>query len=451
MDALSWFGLSTDASEREVKRAYARRLKETRPDEDPAAFQELHERYQQALSECGFRAFLTDDEAAPTTLAPATHAPLEPIANSDIVGPPSPIPEFDWESFHAGLLEHVRTDEARVLRAWLDAQPDLWSLETKVQLGARVMAALEEDTPPMTVASFDAVADFFHLGGVDSTVDAWELERLRSRLDLTWRLLPGNEQALSVFSRNIYNDPDPTKAREWLDTLSQPVSWRTVLRHGLAPYGPKDMAAFIDALDGGRRDLPSPIREDQLAFWDTAANPRSLRWPRAGLFLARCAIVGIAFSLLFLVLQSPELVPWPPTITLGVGVVWLLASAGVPRYLAWQCDPEYANVRMPLLRFAWIPLLLASGFGLEYATGLTRWGYAFATLAVCTSVFRFLRRNPGPPKLFGWMVYLFLLMLSARHLSATVAFLLWAIDAWRHRRVLNLRRQIEPDFDPASR
>jgi hypothetical protein len=452
MDALSWFGLSPDASERDVKRAYARRLKETRPDEAPAAFQELHERYQEALSECRFQVFLVDDEAPPaTTTTPGTQAPIELPAHADIVDAQPPVAKLDWDRFHAGLLEHVRTDDARALRAWLDAQPALWSLETKVELGARVMAALEDDTPPMTAASFDAVADFFHLGGVDSAVDAWELERLRSRLDLTWRLLPGNDEALRVFSRNIYNDPDPTKARAWIHTLSQPVSWRTALRHGLAPYGPKDMVEFIDALDGGRRDLPPPIRADQVAFWDTAANPRSLRWPRAGLFLARSAIVGIAFSVLMLILQAPEFATWPPVVTLGVGSAWLLASAGLPRYFAWQCDPEYVDVRLPLLRFLWIPLLLATGFGLEYATGLARWSYMFATLAALTSLFRFLRRNPGPSQVFGWMVYLFLVMMSMRQVSATVAFLLWAVDAWRHRRVLNLRRHDEPDFDPASR
>ena len=47
---LDWFGLPPEADEREIKRAYARRLRTVRPDEDPAGFQQLHEMYQRALA-----------------------------------------------------------------------------------------------------------------------------------------------------------------------------------------------------------------------------------------------------------------------------------------------------------------------------------------------------------------------------------------------------------------
>ena len=43
------FDLDEEADERAVKRAYAKRLKVTRPDEDPVGFQALHQAYQQAL------------------------------------------------------------------------------------------------------------------------------------------------------------------------------------------------------------------------------------------------------------------------------------------------------------------------------------------------------------------------------------------------------------------
>ncbi|MGN6154037.1 MAG: hypothetical protein ACTHOH_18855 [Lysobacteraceae bacterium] len=47
--ALRLLGLGTDADERAIKRAYATRLKATRPDEDPEGFQRLNEAYQSAL------------------------------------------------------------------------------------------------------------------------------------------------------------------------------------------------------------------------------------------------------------------------------------------------------------------------------------------------------------------------------------------------------------------
>jgi hypothetical protein len=47
---LAWFGLPEEADERAIKRAYAQRLKTTRPDADPAGFQQLHDMYRSALA-----------------------------------------------------------------------------------------------------------------------------------------------------------------------------------------------------------------------------------------------------------------------------------------------------------------------------------------------------------------------------------------------------------------
>ena len=51
MTAPCWevLGIEATQSERDVKRAYAGKLRETRPEDDPVAFQALHEAYQQAL------------------------------------------------------------------------------------------------------------------------------------------------------------------------------------------------------------------------------------------------------------------------------------------------------------------------------------------------------------------------------------------------------------------
>jgi hypothetical protein len=60
MNAWARLGLNDDADERSIKRQYAKLLKVTRPDDDPEAFQQLREAYEQALNWARMRA---DDEA----------------------------------------------------------------------------------------------------------------------------------------------------------------------------------------------------------------------------------------------------------------------------------------------------------------------------------------------------------------------------------------------------
>ena len=56
MNPFERLGIAKDADEREVKRAYARELKRARPDQDPQAFQALHEAYSHCLDQARLRA-----------------------------------------------------------------------------------------------------------------------------------------------------------------------------------------------------------------------------------------------------------------------------------------------------------------------------------------------------------------------------------------------------------
>jgi len=63
---MPWTTLGLDpagATERDVKRAYAKRLKTCRPDQDPEGFRKLHDAYQAALNELQWRGSEDDDEA----------------------------------------------------------------------------------------------------------------------------------------------------------------------------------------------------------------------------------------------------------------------------------------------------------------------------------------------------------------------------------------------------
>lgn len=101
-------GLPVDADERAVKRAYAARLKVTRPDDDPAAFQRLVEARDVALqwARNGWGRPDPDPdpdddgdaiEAMETAAAsdPGLTPPAEPVSHGRVAGPPLAAPDSD--------------------------------------------------------------------------------------------------------------------------------------------------------------------------------------------------------------------------------------------------------------------------------------------------------------------------------------------------------------------
>jgi hypothetical protein len=84
--AYALLGISDDSDTATIKRAYARLLRTTRPDEDAAAFQRLNAAYQTALAQATQRqaASPPPPQSVPTvvvSLAPAPHtdpAPTHP-------------------------------------------------------------------------------------------------------------------------------------------------------------------------------------------------------------------------------------------------------------------------------------------------------------------------------------------------------------------------------------
>lgn len=93
MTALAWFGLPHDADERAVKRAYAQRLKQIRPDEDPTGFQALHERYKAALQIVRTRDAAMPRVVVDVSMLPTTASVPMPRAATTEASPPAMPPQ----------------------------------------------------------------------------------------------------------------------------------------------------------------------------------------------------------------------------------------------------------------------------------------------------------------------------------------------------------------------
>lgn len=214
---LAWFGLPEDADERALKRVYAKRLKDTRPDIDPEGFQQLRERYEAALAFCrhevrrdattttGVRTSppaLADKDISPPpapTAAPAWHVVQFDDARAEAWQKPAP---FDAEGFASACLDLAMKADATNLSRWPRERPELWSLSVQQEAGQAVIRMLFRDQPPVGADSFDAMLQFFGLDHTLSGIDPFKLQQLRNSLDERHTLIARFEPAVAAWNTN---------------------------------------------------------------------------------------------------------------------------------------------------------------------------------------------------------------------------------------------------------
>ncbi|MGO4701341.1 J domain-containing protein [Dyella sp. 2RAB6] len=240
---LDEFGLPPEADEREIKRAYAKRLRTVRPDEDPAGFQQLHEMYQRALAwrvrtasmamvpcadeeEDAEEAEYADEAATPVdapqlphvpSAAPAPHMPPVPdthgawrpvpFAQAPAAAAPAPPQPFDLPAFIESYMKVAPLGQPRQLKSWLHEQPALWSLQVKQHVGRALIQRLLGEVPPIDAASMDATLDFFDLEHTQSGVDALHLHQLRGLAQERYELVKRHSPSMQAWGANA----------QWLD------------------------------------------------------------------------------------------------------------------------------------------------------------------------------------------------------------------------------------------
>ncbi|MET3654529.1 hypothetical protein [Dyella japonica] len=212
---LAWFGLPENADENALKRAYAKRLRDTRPDIDPEGFQHLRERYEEAL------AFCRRDVPRDVTPTTGVQTPPAATAEKDISPPPIPLTDpawhvvhfdeahaaavqaptpFDAENFASACRDLAMTTDAATLSLWLREQPELWSLSVQQEAGQQVVRMLFRDQPPVSADGFDAMLQFFGLDHALTGLDPFQLQQLRKSLDERHALIARFEPAVAAWN-----------------------------------------------------------------------------------------------------------------------------------------------------------------------------------------------------------------------------------------------------------
>lgn len=408
---MSWayerLGLSGTPTVREVKRAYARLLKETRPEDDPQAFQELRTAYETALQWAQW----TEEAPAqgesepvleqqpefvhsqipvqtpvwPSESMPAQEPVVAPVA-AHLGEPESPLPVLPTgdEMAQAIFVHAASCRSAEEVHHWLVSHPDLLNLELKQDTARALEWGLSSWDNPVLADCLDAVWSFFDLDQVSAdgaSMRAQAYADKRHELSLRWLLESDNRVwALNADNRHVLQSmwgssypSDSFAAMKFsarLDSLCVKRGlWSNVLRslRWGEPDSVMQLYGWLSA--GGRYNVVPPLDADQIRFWSVCANDAKFSLPRAARYLATYLIAMAVWTVLlfFSSMDMPaqegssffvkffDKWTWLPSLC---AVLWSLSFVWKP-FSAWQALPEWQ-----LNRWAWVHTLCVPGLAL---------------------------------------------------------------------------------------
>jgi len=462
MSPFEQLGLPADADEPMVKRAYAQRLRNTRPDSDPEGFQRLHAAYQAALARCRQKAksAATKIRRTPEHVPAATAGEL-PFAVADT---PQEAIAFSFERFSTELLTLAAEGDATRLKTWLEEQPALWSLHLKTRVGHGLFAQLHRDAPPMSPACIEVLLTFFDMNQARPGHDALRLQRLLRRMQLAWELQPAHRDALAGrMELHLYSERCELDLN--LERLARPLRWTQVARIGLQPNEASSYTQLIQRVSLHHpEDLPEPCDQDQIRFWLKATDVSHVGKERLQLGAIRCTATLLGGLLLGLL--SGVLMRMPPDQFNWTAFWWCVGLPAAPCALwclfmlvlpldRWHARPEYQPVRWPWLNLLLVPMLCTAALALGEADTYVG-AFVFALAALWLAFRRLRRRNAASLRLnprLAWFGLWGLFMLARSllkdvdqtHASATypalaaaIAILIWGMDLWRQRHGLRV-------------
>lgn len=378
--AFELLGLRPDAEAADVKRAYARLLRTTRPDEDAEAFQRLHTAYKTALAHVNRKA-----AAGPAALISAPQAEAaQPSATLTAAPAPPPstpahaanvsVPVVAMGPLTSAVIQAaVDAQNGNALLRWLQDRAEFWSIQVKSQAAQVVLQRLFQQPQAISAECMDTLLQFFDLNHVLSGVNPVALQNLRMRQRTLWELLPRNHHELARRTGLMRNGrPDVLLLRKNLALLEHPLHWIRATRAAMQSDRARSLTNLVRVLSNNGRidDLPPSIDRPHATFWLRAATPGPqltrerfiLNSLRASVFalITVLAVVGVG-----VLSAGSDGVNWREIArvsgVLGGSVLglWLLL-AGCWWFDQWQGMPESAPTRWPWLRRLAIPVVCAS-------------------------------------------------------------------------------------------
>jgi hypothetical protein len=447
----SELGIEPDADERAVKRAYALKLKRTRPDENPEGFQRLHEAYQAALQSCHAAASRPAEPVTPRLPAVAAPEPAQAMPHAVPLPPP-----FDVQAFLHEAVRRAQADDPPLLRQWLEGCDALWSLSLKARVGQQWLAVVHQAAPPMPDRCFDEMLAFFRLDHAGALPDPLVAAQRRQHMHLAWHLTRERRGELVALlgGQNVSTRKRIDRSLRWLE---EPLRWPLALWRSLIPQTIAQMDTLIVRLAGEPPvELPPPVNSAQQAFWLRAARGGPFSRTGAAIIGARI-LAALLLGLLFgaglgaIAISDSGSFGWS---LVGVGVATAAALSTVFLvFIAWSQLTLWQRRFVPVsgalgwLHFTLVPLLALAGLAIIDGINTPMLGWGLVIPALWLALARVLHGRALGESLRSWLrVGVFLIYPVSRlvagaaeepaavgNVLASAALLAWGIDAWRRR------------------